>query len=261
MPTIPLTSGPRVSGMPLPPKTIPHSLRYLPYIQRPKVSTPVLQSALSTVRFRRKSPSTHPSHIPLRPVRSLAAKPPPQVPVPPVGRSHIPHPVFVFYLCGPSRTQRPLHWSSVLAPLSTPLRYAARGAAALGCFPINLISARNPPLESSNYTLARGPSSTRPLRLVGQVPLESSKQTGPLPRNGRRFAFRSHVDFTIGADVNRGYPLVSSKRMGTPLGKAARGPLTHPRFQTVKVSIHHEARCGLPVGEQSEQCGRDGNRG
>jgi hypothetical protein len=52
-------------------------------------------------------------------------------------------------------------------------------------------------------------------------PLVSSKHAGPFPQNGRSSGSRSHADFTVGADVNRGYPLVSSKRHGNIPGAIA----------------------------------------
>ncbi len=84
MPTMPLTPRPRVSGRPSLPKTVPSSLRYLPNKQRPRVPVPVLQSApFPLFPVARSAPPSFRSRIPLRPVRSVAAKSPAQFPVPP----------------------------------------------------------------------------------------------------------------------------------------------------------------------------------
>jgi hypothetical protein len=96
MPNTPLTTEPRDNGRSSLPMATPCPRRRPPLPRSSNVSPTVPQSAGTIVPFRRSSPSTLRSRIPLRPVRSLAAKPPPHVPMPPVNHSLVPDPAFLF---------------------------------------------------------------------------------------------------------------------------------------------------------------------
>ena len=67
------------------------------------------------------------------------------------------------------------------------------------------------------------------LRNRRHPPLYRQNYTGSLPRNWRRFASRSHADSTTRAEVNRGFPLVSSNFMGCTPGENGETRVGRPR--------------------------------